>query len=71
MLIIFIMFIIPTSGDIEFNTMVISGLYWKSKLQINQYKFHFDCNFKTKLLNFLKMTTPFCYFEFNNVWNQK
>jgi hypothetical protein len=30
------MFIIPTSGNIEINMMVASGLYWKSKLQTNQ-----------------------------------
>jgi hypothetical protein len=30
------MFIIPTSGNIENNMMVGFGLYWKSKLQINQ-----------------------------------
>jgi hypothetical protein len=52
MLTIFIMFIIPTSGNIEFNTMVVFGLYWKSKLQINQYEFHFNYNLKTKLLTF-------------------
>jgi hypothetical protein len=59
MLIIFIMFITPISGNIEFNTMVVFGLYWKSKLQINQYEFCFDYNLKTKLLTFFKMTTPF------------
>jgi len=32
------MFIIPKSGNIEFNMMVAFGLDWKYKLQINKYK---------------------------------
>jgi len=32
------MFIIPTSGNNEFNMLVAFGLYWNSNLQIIQYK---------------------------------
>jgi len=32
------MFIVPTSGNSKFNMLVAFSLYWKSKLQINQYE---------------------------------
>jgi hypothetical protein len=32
------MFIIPTSGNNEFNMIIVFGLYWKSKSQKNKYE---------------------------------
>jgi hypothetical protein len=37
---------IPTSGNTKFNLMVGFGLYWKSKLQINQYEITLQFKFK-------------------------
>jgi hypothetical protein len=40
------MFVIPTSGNTKFNMMVAFSLYWKSKLQINQYEIILQFKFK-------------------------